>query len=185
MTDLTESQKKSVDLLIKQYDVMNQATENETFDLVDINLINTDIKVVEQMKDELRAHNKKMLEAHTLHMEKLVERLNKDFKKGKLPIKAELAKLSQAEIDIVNVPQFRSSDIYGFRFRMRVTTRSTEIKHKEHNCGYRVNGFEYGIETSGSEKKWFSTPEKFFADDIIKMKLIKLVQYITTHEWSS
>lgn len=178
---LTEKQKEIVEFVTNSFMKLNETEPNKPFNVLDINMVNTELNAKALAEKELKIHNTAILKVHNERMTKLVEKLNEDFKRGGLPIVAEVYNLEAHEVEIRAEKDLRNShnELYRHKVKMHVHSSCEKVVDGIFEIGYKTLGYMFSSGSQGVMRDndfKVSTPEEFFNHEKTRKALIRLIE---------
>jgi hypothetical protein len=181
MENLTTKQKEIIDSLTKEFELLNNQKPNESFNVIDINLLRADADMINTAKKELAIYNDAMQKAHNAMIADVCDQLNADFKKANFPIIAKVYGTSANEIDIeyYDMASVHGSDWYGDKIHMHTLRKAVSIDYGLTSIGSKTIGYQFAAQYSSClsrEDKVYDTPQAYFADEKVRNKIVRLIR---------
>lgn len=167
MAVLTAAQKESIAAIERQFIAVNETNTDIPYSVVNVNKLNTEVNRQKVSRSELDIHNKGMEVVRKQLRDKLIEKLNEDFKAGDVKLTAQEYGNDLKVILTKNIGSYSSENMQQF-YVINQTER--------HEFGKKTIGFAYSDNYEGREHAIVAkTAEEFFATPEIEKRMVALI----------
>lgn len=167
MAVLTSSQKESIAAIERQFIAVNETNTDIPYSVVNVNKLSAEVRRQKIAISELNIHNKGMEEVRKELRDRLIEKLNADFKAGNVKLTAQEYCY---EVKIV-----LTKNVGSYSVENTIQVYINPIKESA-EFGKKVIGFEYSNEREGADLGFHcKTAEELFATDAMEKRMVRLI----------
>lgn len=167
MTTLTQAQKECIAQIERLFLAVNEVNTDIPYNVVNINKLNSEVNRQKISRSELDIHNKGMEVVRKELRDKLIKKLNADFKAGDVKLTAQDYSSDIKIILTKNIGSYSSENmeqVYVINLFER------------HEFGKKVIGFAYSNMWEGREHALVAkTPEELFALPEMEKSMVRLI----------
>jgi len=167
MAVLTIEQKETIAAIERQFIAVNETNTDIPYSVVNINKLNAEVNRQKTAIKELAIHNQGMEVVRKELRDKLIEKLNSDFKAGEIKLTAQDYGNDVKIILTKNIGSYSSENMQ----QIYVINQ-----HERHEFGKKTIGFAYSDNYEGREHALVAkTPEEFFATPEMEKRMVRLM----------
>jgi hypothetical protein len=171
MAVLTPNQKECIAAIEREFIAVNQTNTDIPYSVVNVNKLTAEVRRQKISKSELDIHNKGMEVVRKELREKLINKLNVDFKAGDIKLTAQDYGNDIKIILTKNIGSYSSENMQQV-YVINLFER--------HEFGKKVIGFAYSDEWEGREHAIVAqTPEELFANPEMEKRIVRLIHKST------
>lgn len=167
MATLTPAQKKCIEAIEREFIAVNETNTEIPYSVVNVNKLTAEVRRQQIAKSELEIHNKGMEVARLQLRDKLINKLNEDFKAGEIKLTA------QAYTNNIKIILTKSIGAYSSDNMQEVYIIPL---YESHEFGKKVIGFAYSNQWEGRDNSIVAeTAEELFADSEMEKWIVRLI----------